>query len=217
MSGHFRISDHTWLCLTRAKDNAGWAKYGVFATAVGRDYQQGLLYVGKSAGPRVAQLCSSNDQEASIRASEEWMKQIPKKNHSDFWRFVEEIDRERLKIAWTNVCKMDRADGKRPPSRHEWKMVSAPCIDALNEEIIGLKPRVTVFVTKGWWGEDDVWDLLNRLGYKNITSSADSRWTRCAKSSEGRFAIMTRHPLGWLKCERNQVIRQIENWLSGSA
>src|SRR3954452_2881997 len=119
------ISEATWRRLTKANEEAvaaGWAEPGVFATGIGPKYSAGqtnsLLYVGKSAGPLGKAVGSCQDQRASARESRDWM--TGRKNKSAFWQFVDRVDRTRETIAWTNVCKMDRKGGKRPPTEREW-------------------------------------------------------------------------------------------------
>jgi hypothetical protein len=215
------ISEATWQLLIKANEDAvrnGWAQPGIFATGVGPEYKPGelgsLLYVGKSAGPLSDNVGSNLDQSESTQASTRWMIQL--KNKSAFWQFVDQIDRTRRSIAWTNLCKMDRKGGKTPPSPRQWAQVHMPCIAALEEEIVALKPKVTVFATSGLYG-DDVWKLLTRLSYQYIPSPLNDKWTRFAQSSGGQFVILTKHPQGWLNSERGRVIERLRALLRGSA
>ena len=109
------ISDETWAELVEINQRAGWASEGVFAPAMGPDFVrgQGLLYVGKSAGPLGSKVGSTYDQAGSSAASIDWM--ISKRNKSAFWQFVDNVDFQRLTISWTNLCKMDVRGGQRPP------------------------------------------------------------------------------------------------------
>jgi hypothetical protein len=45
---------------------------------------------------------------------------IELRNMSAFWQFADRIDPTRRRIAWTNICKMDRIGGKTPPKECEW-------------------------------------------------------------------------------------------------
>ncbi|HEX5243335.1 MAG TPA: uracil-DNA glycosylase family protein [Tepidisphaeraceae bacterium] len=144
------------------------------------------------------------DQQASARASAKWMEERQNKR-SHFWQFIEQMDPPRRRIAWTNICKMDRVGGKRPPSNSEFAQVADPCMRALNEEIVALAPQVTVFATSGLYN-DHVQGLLARIGYEPSPLQFDDGWTSCARSSEGRFAVMTKHSQGWIKDGRQRVI-----------
>src|SRR4051794_27975946 len=86
------ITDGTWKSLTDANREAvaaGWAQAGVFAPGVGPEYAPGefgsLLFIGKSAGPLGNAVGSCDDQQASARASTQWM--IERRNTSAFWQF----------------------------------------------------------------------------------------------------------------------------------
>lgn len=134
------ISESTWSRLVDANERlvrAGLAQPGVFATAVGPQYQAGssrsLLYVGKSPGPKANLVGSVHDQAASCRASTEWMMRF--KNQSPFWQFIAQVRLTRAEIAWTNVCKMDRTTGGPPPAGRVWQTIAAPCLAALGEEL----------------------------------------------------------------------------------
>ena len=201
------ISDETWRRLVAANQSSDWAVSGVFATGVGPEYERGrsgsLLYVGKSAGPLGAAVGSSHDQDASGRASTDWM--IGRKNKSAFWQFVDRIDRSRRRIAWTNVCKMDRIGGGRPPADAEFAQVAEPSVAALAQEIDALSPQVIVFATSGAYRQH-VGAMLAVMGYMAIPLSFDDGWTTCSKTPDGKFAIETRHPQGWDAASRDRVI-----------
>jgi hypothetical protein len=214
------ISETTWRRLVYANEQvvrAGWAQRGVFATGVGPAYRPGhfgsLLYIGKSAGPLGARVRSGLDQLSSAQASKEWM--IERKNRrSMFWRFIEKIDPSRQRIAWTNICKMDRKGGKRPPNPREWTQIAAPCIAALEEEIQSLKPHVTVFASSSTYGSE-VKALLSRLNYEKDDRTPNLAETSLFRSPTGQYAVLTRHPQGWCRSERDPVIEHIERLLRG--
>jgi hypothetical protein len=214
------ICDQTWQSLMQANEDAKekWEARGIFAAGIGPSFKPGsrgsLLYVGKSAGPLHDRVRSCLDQEASARASAQWMINRCNKK-SAFWHFADQITREREKIAWTNICKMDSGSGDRPPRKAMWDQIAKPCIAALKEEIRALRPHVTVFVTSGYC-QDDVMKLVERLGYQPFPLTFSERHTT-AFSSAGRYVIMTRHPQGWSKTGRDQVVELVKTLLSAEA
>jgi hypothetical protein len=213
------IAHATWQRLVEANRQAvlaGWATPGVFGTGVGPDYRAdgagGLLYVGKSAGPLGHAVGSCDDQVASGAASAAWM--VGRNNKSAFWQFVDKIDLTRRSIAWTNICKMDRVGGQRPPNDSEWSQVSGACIAALADEIVFLAPKVTVFATSGFY-QSDVSGLLHRMSYAAVPVGFDDGWTSCFRSEEARYAILTKHPQGWDRAPRDCVIDLTVRLMSG--
>jgi hypothetical protein len=215
------ISGTVWSRLVAANEQAvvaGWATRGVFATGIGPDYQPGssrsLLYVGKSAGPLGQAVGSCADQAESGAASTEWM--MSRRNKSSFWQFVEKIDPTRRHIAWTNICKMDRLGGARPPSDGEWSQVADVCMAALEDEMHALKPHVALFATSGLY-QTHIDRLLPKLGYgPNITDINDG-WTSCLRSQSNSFLILTRHPQGWPSASRDKVVSLVLRLLDGGA
>ncbi|MGX8011840.1 hypothetical protein ACVDG8_024150 [Mesorhizobium sp. ORM8.1] len=210
MTSRLPISDRTWSQLVALNQDAaqeGWASSGVFATGIGPEYNPksklALLYVGKSAGPLGTLVGSASDQIASAAASTKWM--IEKRNKSAFWQMVDLLDPSRRRIAWTNICKMDEVGGKRPPPAHRWQGISVPHQMALTEEIKYLSPRVILFATSGYC-EDTISDVLEELGYRSQPLNFRDGYTRLKATSDGAFAIETRHPQGWLSPERNRVV-----------
>src|SRR5260370_22137824 len=148
------ISKTTWRRLiedNEAAVRAGWAAPGVFATGIGPEYQRGslgsLLYVGKSAGPCGKDVGSYHDQVARGLVSTKWM--IATRNRSAFWQFVDMIVPTRRRIAWTNVCKMDRIGGQKPPTDAKWSDVADSCRSALTDGIESLAPHVIRLPTSG--------------------------------------------------------------------
>jgi hypothetical protein len=213
------IAHATWQRLVEANKRAvqaGWATPGVFGTGVGPEYRAdgagSLLYVGKSAGPLGHAVGSCDDQVASGAASTAWM--VGRNNKSALWQSVDKIDRTRCSIAWTNICKMDRVGGQRPPSAAEWSQVANACMAALEEEILTLSPWVTVFATSGIY-QSDLRSLLARLEYRPVELDFNDGWTKCSQSPHGRFAIETKHPQGWDGASRNRVIELTVRLLSG--
>lgn len=202
------ISPSTWHRLVEANKEASWAGPGVFATGIGPDYPpasgEGLLYIGKSAGPLNKDVGFTYQREANLRASQNWM--VERRNPtSSFWRFIETIDRTRCSLAWTNVCKMDRRGGDRPPRRHEWNQVSDVCLKALTEEITSLAPRVVLFATSLDYHADIV-RVLTSLGYSPRPVDFDDGWTARFQIERGASAIMTKHPQGWRSTDRAGVL-----------
>lgn len=209
MMNRLPISEETWRQLVACNQEAaeeGWASPGVFATGIGPEYDPGsklaLLYVGKSAGPLGTLVGSGRDQFASGVASTKWM--IEKRNKSAFWQMLELLDPSRRRIAWTNVCKMDEVGGRRPPPAHRWQGISEPHQRALTEEIKYLSPRVILFATSGYCG-DTISNVLEELGYISQPLNFRDGYTRLNATSDGAFAIETRHPQGWANLERNRV------------
>lgn len=194
------ISDVTWSALVECNRRAvmaGWATEGVFAPGIGPDYVPGsafsLLYVGKSPGPLGTAVGSGYDQRRGIQASTSWM--IGRKNPSPFWRFVDLFDPTRRRIAWSNIAKMDRVDGRFPKSA-EWRSVAKPHFEALREEILSLRPRVTLFVTSET-GNDIVDALCDELGYRECEWRDGRATTRLLGNSSGQYLVRARHPHGW--------------------
>jgi hypothetical protein len=215
------ISGDVWSRLVEANARAaaaGWAAPGVFATGIGPEYRPGspgsLLYVGKSAGPLGQAVGSCVDQAESSAASTAWM--ISRRNKSAFWQFAEKIDPTRRHIAWTNICKMDRVGGARPPSDGEWSQVADVCMAALHDEIHALKPQVTLFATSRLY-QTDVDRLLAKLGYRLIAIDIDDGWTSCLRSQSDSFLILTRHPQGWPSTSRDKVVSLVLRLLDGGA
>ncbi|MER8435400.1 hypothetical protein NKH36_19000 [Mesorhizobium sp. M1312] len=211
------ISAHTWSRLTECNEklaNAGLSPRGVFAPASGPGYERGgrraLLYVGKSAGPLGTKVGSGSDQTSNIAASTRWM--IERHNKSAFWQFAELFDRSRHSLAWTNVCKMDQGDGSRPPSLTFWGTVAAAHVQALKEEIIAFKPRVTLFVTSEF-ARGSIQALLEGLGYRLLPSGAGGEWTKLWSDGGHGYAVLTRHPQGWSTADRAGTVKLVKELL----
>lgn len=167
-----------------------------------------MLYVGKSAGPLGTRVGSAYDQATSMTASREWM-HLRKNPRSAFWQFIEKLDPTRRRIAWTNVCKMDRLGGTRPPSPREWRSVEAPCVDALVEEMTSLRPNITIFATGADY-RSSVLAILDRLGFRNERLGFDDGVSRLFVESGNSIALMTRHPQGWRTAERQHVLDLVQ-------
>jgi hypothetical protein len=191
----------------------GWADPGVFGTGVGPDYVLGgpksVLYVGKSAGPLSATVGSGHDQSANAEASRKWMTERCNRR-SAFWQFIELLDPTRRTIAWTNVCKMDRKGGDRPPHGAHWEQVRDVCLAALGEEITSLAPHTVLFATSGAY-RTDVQRLLQGLGYWFRLLPLDDGWTSLHVGPGGARAIMTKHPQGWPAADRKKVIELLKD------
>ena len=132
--------------LNRAGASLGHYQTGVFATGVGSEFSpdSGILYVGKSAGPLGGKVGSVFDQKLSGIASANWMAE--RRNLSPFWQMIDRFDPARRRFAWTNVSKMDRANGTAPAGAH-WVYIRDACVKALEEEISVLRPQVSLFAT----------------------------------------------------------------------
>jgi hypothetical protein len=216
--GVLTISSDVWDRLTvencRARE-AGWAQLGVFGTGIGPEYRPGapdsLLYVGKSAGPLGSLVGSVGDQALSSRASTEWM--ISRRNKSAFWQMVERFDPTRRNIAWTNLCKMDRTGGQQPPTSSEWRQIRDVCLQALKDEFLSLRPRVTLCVTSEYLRQD-IRAVLSTLGFAPKAIDFDDGWTSVFARADGQVAVLTKHPQGWPSEERDRVVAYVRGVLS---
>jgi hypothetical protein len=211
------IPERVWTGLVNANREAaraGWAEIGVFAPAVGPEFaaggRRGLLYVGKSAGPLGTAVGSVHDQAVSSAASQRWMLEF--RNRSPFWQFVDKVDPTRRTIAWTNVCKMDRKGGARPPLGSEWRQISDACISALESEIAALAPAVIVFATSDAY-RDDVQQLVIRQGFEPEQMKFDDGWTKFHRNKSGCIVVQTRHPQGWGAGDRDRVVGSVKELL----
>lgn len=204
------ISGDTWDALNaenRKANDLGWAQLGVFATGIGPAYVPGgtasIMYVGKSAGPLGSMVGSVADQLASSRASSEWM--MHRRNKSAFWQLVERFDASRCSIAWSNICKMDRIGGQVPPTHREWRQISGLCRQALKEEIVSLRPHVTLFAISNYLRADAILALLE-LGYAPSSTGFDDGWTSVFSKAGGQKAVLTKHPQGWPVADRERLV-----------
>jgi hypothetical protein len=209
------ISEATWQRLVQANQNAvqdGWAELGIFGPGIGPDYEPGgdcsILYVGKSAGPRGTEVGSVCDQRTSVEASTTWM--IERRNRSAFWQLIDAVDPTRRSIAWTNVCKMDRKGGDRPPTGSQWRRVSEVCQSAIKEEINSLSPHTILFATSDAY-RSDIEHLLHDLGYCRQALPFDDGLTSLYATQTGARAVMTRHPQGWPSEDRAKVIDLVKS------
>jgi hypothetical protein len=192
------ITPQTWQSLVQANQRAvaeGWAEPGVFAPGIGPEYRPGaahsILYVGKNAGPLGAKVGSGFDQAASISASTQWMVQF--RNRSPFWQFIDKLDPTRRRIAWTNVCKIDRRGGDRPPNGSQWREIAEVSIAALSEEIDALSPKLTIFATSEAY-RSEIHELLRKKGYVALDRQLSDGWTTIFSAPGAKLAIQTRHP-----------------------
>lgn len=213
------ITLDTWGQLTaenRKAHDLGWAQLGVFATGIGPDYVPGgrgsILYVGKSAGPLGSLVGSVADQLTSSRASSEWM--VSRRNKSAFWQLAERFDATRRSLAWTNICKMDRIGGQVPPTYREWDQISGLCRQALREEIVTLRPSVTLFAISSYLRAEAILVLLE-LGYAPGSTELDDGWTTVFTKAGGQTAVLTKHPQGWPLANRERLVGLVRALLSG--
>lgn len=212
------ISPETWSRLVAENQRAheaGWAQLGVFAAGIGPDYHPGsdgsLLYVGKSAGPLGSMVGSGVDQLLSARSSSEWM--ISRRNKSAFWQMAEGIDPTRHRVAWTNLCKMDRIGGRIPPKPYEWSQIREVCLKALAEEISSLCPKVVLFATSDYLRQDTV-TILSALGFVEKKHNFNDGRTSLLVARTGQQAVLTKHPQGWLATERDKIVSYVLSVLS---
>jgi hypothetical protein len=133
---------------------------------------------------------------------------VTRQNKSAFWQFIEKLDPSRLTLAWSNVCKMDRKGGGIPPSQSQWTQVADVCIEALAEELDGLRPFVSIFATSNIYAERTI---LERLGYSDARHSEEATVHR---HPSGRWAVVTRHPQGWPNVRRDVVVSRVQEILS---
>jgi hypothetical protein len=215
------ISSGTWRRLVEANRcgvQRGWAEAGVFGPGIGPQYEPNgpasLLYVGKSAGPLGTAVGSVYDQAATIRASTEWMTGF--RNKSAFWQMVDKVDPTRLRISWTNVCKMDQLGGQRPPSGAMWKEIADACMTGLAEEIGSLSPRVVLLATSGAYSAD-VRRLIADLGYRPQLLDFEDGWTSLFVDPVGKSVIETKHPQGWPNTRRDRVVELVRQILMDKA
>lgn len=215
MSPQRAVSETTWGDLVRASAVSvadGWASRGVFAAAVGPDYEVGsrdaLLYVGKSGGPLIDSVGLCDDQVESSNATRRWM--VERRNPSSpFWVFADLLA-PRESLAWSNLAKIDtRRDG--PPGARQWKSIEEVCLRALEEEMRSLAPGKTVFAISGYQA-DSVGSLLRKLGFTEQCPASDLDSTIVFVDASGRLAVITRHPQGWACEARDPVAQFIQEW-----
>lgn len=214
------ISACNWRDLVQANERAmqaGWASRGVFGPAIGPEYaagsQRNLLYVGKSAGPLGDAVGVGFDREASIAASTKWM--IERKNKSAFWQFVDQLDPTRRSIAWTNVCKINTVDG-RPPSGERWAAIAETCMAALADEIDVLAPALVIFAISDQY-RTEVHHLLSARGYQRQNLEFHDRWTELFATAGLAFAMLTKHPQGWTRDQRDVIVRMAAKLMTREA
>lgn len=201
------ISEGTWKALVSANDRAveaGWAAPGVFGTGVGPRYHAGgILWVGKSAGPKGSLVGSTRSQSESMAASTAWM--VNRENRkSQFWQMVEKLDPSRQSLGWTNMSKMDRVGGSEPPSVRQWAMIANESSAALVEEIDALKPGVIVMTT-GDFAMEQVAGIISQYSFEQRRTDFDDGWTRLYQNDVCHL-ITTRHPQGWTAVDQNRVV-----------
>jgi hypothetical protein len=208
------IKPETWKRLVDVKQRVNWAKHrGIFATAVSLQYPRGgqpgsLLYVGICSGPKCKKLGCCDDQTESSRATLTWM--TDEDYRSAFWTFVEKIESNTRKIAWTNICKMDHENGRNPTSG-EFDQVADESMAALKEEMDYLKPHVTLFVINRRYSHR-MNRLLNDLEFSPCRKDWWGHWLRLFQSPQGRFIVITRHPSRWGRTEeRTRVIDRVKD------
>lgn len=208
------ITEPTWSNLARASAAAvaaGWATPGVFATAVGPDYERGspdaVLYVGKSGGPLIDSVGLCDDQARSSAASCRWM--LGRRNPSAFW-VLADLVAQRESMAWSNLAKIDtRRAG--PPSARQWRSISDVCLAALTEEMECLSPGKTVLAISDYQASS-VRSVLRHLGFVEQSRRPDLDRSTVFADLSGRLAVITRHPQGW-RCDlRDPVARFIRGW-----
>lgn len=205
------ISPDNWRAVVEANRKAvrlGWAAEGVFAPAIGPEFEIGgrrsILYVGKSAGPLGSRVGSEYDLAQSTMASLNWM--LSRQNNSQFWQLAEQFDPARRSLAWSNVCKMDRVGGDEPPSPKQWNSIAECCEAVLAEEIEKLKPKLALFAISNHY-RTNVKEVLSKLGYKSRPLGFDDGLTELFARPDETYAILTKHPQGWGIEERDRMVQ----------
>jgi len=209
------LKPETWrdlFLLSEDANSRGWAAPGVFATAVGPEYEVGakdtLFYLGKAGGPLIGKVGISNDQQVAATAAVAWM--VERRNPSAFWRFADLLGQGRTRIAWSNVAKIDTRT-PRPPSEIEWRQIQEACMRALKEELEVLKPARTVFAISDYH-RTEVVALLRRLGFSPHVPAKHLSQTEVFVNNKGQLAVITRHPQGWRSDERDSVADFVRSW-----
>lgn len=208
------ITRPTWTELVRlsaASVASGWATPGVFATAIGSEYEPGtkdsLFYVGKSGGPRIDEVGLCTDQAASSVASQRWM--VERRNPSAFWVFADLMGR-RESMAWSNLAKID-SNGSGAPNVRQWRSIEDICLKALAEELEFLVPGKSVFAVSNYH-DDSITGVLRDFGFAQQSAGIDLESTRVFAGPSNRLAVITRHAQGWPREARDSAARFIRDW-----
>jgi hypothetical protein len=135
---------------------------------------------------------------------------IERRNPSAFWQFADLLSARREQIAWSNVAKIDNRL-PTPPRKSEWELIRQPCLEALAEEMLNLRPGRTVFAI-GSFCTRDVTNLLKRMNFTEFGPAQQLEDARCFKNRDGQLAVLTRHPQGWRSEPRNVVARFVRTW-----
>lgn len=218
--GDLPMRSETWAALVYAGNLAHWARPGVFATAVGDDYEPGsrdsILYVGKSMGALGEKLALGLDQAVNAQITRAWMQNWRINNpRSAFWQVADELG-PTTTLAWTNILKIDvptiEGVGRgRPPTLQQTKSLSDLSERALSEELQLLRPKVALFVTSAYQ-TSIVQNALRSNSYAE--ASEYQRWTNDLsahlwKDLGATWAVLVDHPQGKPRTWRDKIVRLI--------
>lgn len=141
-----------------------------------------------------------------MAASARWM--IQRENRrSGFWQMAELLDPTRQSLAWTNLSKMDRIGGRKPPEPSEWASIAKECKTAFAEEIEHLRPGVTVLTTSSIYAED-VAEVLAQFSFEPTLCEIDDGFTSVYTNGRS-YVVSTKHPQGWGREQRKNVIELV--------
>ena len=183
----------------------------VFHTYVGPSYHSNesnvrLMMVGKATAEWKVKGTSPE-----VNQSDKFIEKeiIPGKYHSAFWFFMKSLalalhnhpdlenDKEIYRsVAWSNVMRI--GEGGYNPGRTVAALQRKACLELLKSEVDLYAPTHLVFVTGSTY-----WRDLEQLFPVNWTEHATDYWR--AKYGETQI-FWTRHPQGWEKTRRDEVI-----------
>lgn len=203
------MSAQTWSKLISAAQRAsesGWARNEVFSPCVGESFIAGRIYfVGKAAGPLGKDVGWTLSQEECQNASYRWMVEF--RNRRGFWRIVDAVDPSRRTIGWSNICKIDRADGNTP-SLVEWKTIEEVSMTALSEELFTLGPKVTVMTIGYDHFRKSAENLLRLLGLtESVAPFEEKRDLHLVNGAQ--HVLLIGHPQFWSETRVEAVANYI--------
>jgi len=104
-------------------------------------------------------------------------------------------------VEWS---KMDGIGGQAPRGAL-WRQIVELCQQALIEELNHLKPKLTLFATSQDY-RSEIEEVLSVSGYARSDLSLPKDGLSLGFSrSDGRLAVITRHPQGWPRTERDSL------------
>ncbi|MCT4559933.1 MAG: hypothetical protein N4A41_01020 [Crocinitomicaceae bacterium] len=188
----------------------------VFAPAVGKDYNEDLMIVGRAVNgwhfyldkerPENKQELLEEIGESLKNENLDWVSRDwgdneanynPKK--SAFWRVSKEIARYLIesdgdildRIVWTNLYKVSKADAGNPSTRLK-SVQKKNCIDILKQEMNILKPKVVVFLT----GMDWAHDFVKNDSIKSVPIPSTNNYVQFMGYYNDQKIIVGQHPQG---------------------